>query len=267
MDVAVDKCVMGETDISALSLSDTSCNQGSGAIIDTGSQYIASTALEGCSTQMSVGTDTLEFSNKLIGDFDTSSSIISTYNRYQIDFLCEYASEYNDINAETEVTSVLVSGPTNSTGDLSFSLNTYTDATFNVLDNSGSIQVGSTLFFGITISQQIAGVVYTVTDCTVKNEDLSLEYNIFTNRCPNSRVHYTVYDNYDSALTTFSYTVFEFKANPGGVLHLSCNIVVCDATDSSSTCVSPVSCSRRKRRNVELVEGQTYYRVSKNIRT
>merc|ERR1712113_286027 len=184
--------------------------------------------LDGCSTAMTFDGDKIHFSNKLIGDFDQSSSIISTYNRYQIDFLCEYPSTYDDINADTEVHSLLVSGPTNSTGDLSFTLDTYTDASFTTLDNSGSIQVGSTLHFGIAISQPIANVVYTVTDCTVKNDDLSLEYNIMTDRCPNSRVHFNIYDNFDAALTSFSYTVFEFKANPGGILHLSCNIVVCD---------------------------------------
>merc|ERR1712050_58175 len=119
--------------------------------------------------------------------------------------------------------------------------------------------------FGVAISQTISGVVFTTTDCTVSS-DGGLEYGILNDRCPNTRVNFNIYDNYDEALNKFSYTVFEFKAEPGSDLHLSCNIVVCAASASDSTCAEAVTCARRRKRRAAISEGVTYYRVSKALR-
>lgn len=156
-------------------------------------------------------------------------------------------------------------GPNDGTGSLAFSLKTYTDATFASEDTSGTVRVGTTLYFGIEISQSITDVVFSVTDCTVKNSDMSLDYNILTNKCPNNRVGFQVYSGTDTDLNTFSYTVFEFKDDPASTLHLSCNIVVCSANDVDSTCATAASnCSRRRKRR-DLQQGVTYYRVAKDL--
>jgi hypothetical protein len=142
-------------------------------------------------------------------------------------------------------------------------LETYTDDTFTTKDDSGVVRVGTTLNFAIEISQEITNVEFTVTDCTVKNSDTTLSYDIMTTGCPNNRVNFKIYDNQDSASTMFSYTVFEFKNDNAATLHLSCNIIVCDASDATSTCASTPSCSSRKRRSFD--ESQTYYRVSMDL--
>merc|ERR1711981_427166 len=263
MSVAVDHCVMGETDISALSLSDSSCNAGSNSIIDTGSQYIASTSLDGCSTEMTFGQDNIQFVNYIKGDFDSGSSLISSYDRYSISLTCTYATQYDDISGSTDVTASLgTGGPNDGTGQLSFTLKTFTDGTFSSEDTSGTVRVGTTLYFGIEISQSINDATFSVTDCTVKNSDQSLDYNILTNKCPNNRVGFQVFNGNDGQLNTFSYTVFEFKDDPASTLHLACNIVVCSEQDASSTCAT--GCSRRRKRR-ELTAGVEHYRIAKDF--
>jgi len=266
MELQVDHCVMGNTDLASLSLSG-GCDSDSGNIADANGDFTATTSLDGCSTSMEFDDDSVTFSNYLEGTF-SSDGIISTADRYRVEFDCKYSTTYDDITKSTDVTASINSGPTDGVGELSFSLDTYTDASFAALETSDTVRVGSTLFFGVGISSPIVGLEFTVTDCTVySNEDHSdpdlLEYGILTGSCPNDRVNFVAYDKTDSDTTKFSYTVFEFKNSDATTLHLSCNIVVCDAGDQSSTCKYEPNCARKKRRALEA--GQKYYRVSKNL--
>jgi hypothetical protein len=156
-----------------------------------------------------------------------------------------------------------MSGPVDGEGALVFSLNTYTDSTFGTQDTSGTVRVGTTLYFTIEILNPIDDVDFSVTDCTVSNTDKSLSYDILTNRCPNNRVNFNIITNKSGTQTQFSYTVFEFKNDNAATLHLSCNIVVCQASDVLSTCASTAACGRRRRRSFD--DNQTYYRVAKDM--
>jgi hypothetical protein len=267
MELQVDHCVMGSTDLASLQLNG-GCDADSGNIVDANGDFTANTNLDGCSTVMSFNSENVTFTNYLEGTFG-GDGIINTGDRYRVDFECQYRTTYNDITKSTEVTASLNSGPTNGVGDLGFELDTYTDGNFNQLETSNTVRVGSTLFFGVSITAPISGLEFTVTDCTVySNNDHSdpdlLEYGILTGSCPNSRVNFVAYDKTDSDITKFSYTVFEFKDSDATTLHLSCNIVVCDATDNSSTCKYEPNCNRRKRR-AALEAGTSYHRVSKTL--
>jgi hypothetical protein len=185
--------------------------------------------------------------------------------RYKVDFSCSYSTTYNNIDSTTQVSSNIINGDHDGAGSFGFQIHTYTDGTYTTEDTSGTVTIGSTLNFGVAISQVINGVVFTTTDCTVSSQG-GLDYQILTDRCPNSHVDFTIVDNNDESLNKFSYSVFEFKAEPGSDLNLSCNIVVCAASAADSTCAEAVSCARRRKRRATIGEGITYYRVSKSLR-
>jgi hypothetical protein len=266
MELVMDTCVMGMTDLSLLKLGGN-CDSSNGAIQEVGGQYIASTTLDGCSTAMTFVNDVIQFQNTIMGDFADDATgadaIINTYDRYSVAFTCDYATTYDDIGTTTNVSSSIMSGPVDGEGTFDFSLLTYTDNTFTTLDTSGTVRVGTTLYFTIEIGQAINNVEFSVTGCTVSNGDKTKSYDIMTNRCPNNRVNFMSINNKDSAQTQFSYTVFEFKNDNAATLHLSCNIVVCDVNDALSTCNTAASCGRRRRRSFD--EQTTYYRVAKDM--
>jgi len=264
MSLAVDYCVMGNVGIEDLTMNGN-CNQASGHIIDNGSRYVATSALDGCSSGMTFDSDNVTFSNYLT-NFD-SSSIINTDSRYKVDFNCKYGTTY-DVSDTTEVEANIINGPTGGVGELTFTLDTYTDNTYTTLDTSGIVRVGTTLYFGISISNPINNVEFTTTDCTVYsdgdyNNPATLEYGILTGQCPNSHVNFQTFVSTSGQTTQHSYTVFEFKNSDSTTLHLSCNVVVCDAQGTGTTCQSTPSCSRRKRRSLE--EGVQYYRVNADL--
>jgi hypothetical protein len=197
-----------------------------------------------------------------------SNDIINTDARYKVDFNCKYNTKY-DVSDTTDVEANLITGPTDGQGELSFTLDTYNDATFTSMDTSGIVRVGTTLYFGISISQPINQVEFSVTDCTIYSDAdytnaATLSYEIMTGQCPNHHVNFVTHTGTSGTTTTYSYTVFEFKNSQSTTLHLSCNVVVCDAGATTTTCNSAPSCgARRKRRSLE--EGVTYYRVNADL--
>lgn len=264
MELTLDQCVMSNSDFASLHLDDGSCDSSTN-IAQSGSDFVVTTSLDACSTEMAFGDDTVSFRNHLRGAF--GSGALSSYDEYSIEFMCDYATKYDDISADTEVQPSVQSGPTDGTGSLSFSIVTFTDDSFNTVDDSGSVRVGTTLNFGIQISQEIAGVEFSVTSCEVKNSDQSLDYAIMmSDRCPNAFVNFILNQNSASSIVTASYTVFEFKNDAASQLHLSCNIVVCDASDGDSSCAAAPDCNgRRKRRSLNT--GLTYFRVARDLVT
>ena len=122
----------------------------------------------------------LTFSNFLEGTFG-DDPVINMNDRFKVDFSCKYATTYNNIDATTQVESSVNSGDHEGAGSLGFQLHTYLDDSFAVEDTSGSVQIGSTLNFGVEISQSISGIVFTTTDCTVSS-DGGLEYGILNDR-------------------------------------------------------------------------------------
>lgn len=266
MSLAVDKCVMGNVGIEDLVMNGA-CDQSTGNIVMSANneRFVATSALDGCSSGMTFDSDNVTFSNWLT-NFD-SDAIINTGARYKVDFNCKYGTTY-DVSDTTEVEANIINGPTGGVGELTFALDTFTDNTFTAVDTSGIVRVGTTLYFGISISNPINNVEFSTTDCTVYsdadyNNAATLEYGILTGQCANSHVNFQNFVTTSDSTTTHAYTVFEFKNSASTTLHLSCNVVVCDAQASGTTCKSTPSCNRRKRRSLE--EGVTYYRVNADL--
>ena len=109
------------------------------------------------------------------------------------------------------------------------------------------------LHFGVRTTIPITDLEFTVTDCKVysdsdtQNPDTK-HYVIMTNKCPNTRVNFQIYRGNDYGLTTFSFTVFEFRrAVEKSLLHLICSVVVCDINDQESVCKEPgVNCDSNR---------------------
>lgn len=268
MVLEADHCIMGNTDLNSISLKG-GCDADSGHISDNGEGFVVSTGLDECSSVMTFDDDYVKFSNTLSGTYD--NGIISTFDRYRVHFQCSYDTTYDDIGGATNVTSSINSGHTNDAiGELSFKLNTFEDDTFSTPDADGHAIVGTTLYYGVELENPITGVEFTVTDCQVYSDinfqdENTLQYNIFTNKCENSRVAFKVWEGTGHDLTKFSYTVFEFKNMEGfNTLYLNCRVVVCDASDVASLCNAEADCgSRRRRKRSVLEQGAQYFHVSK----
>jgi len=269
MEMRIRRCVMGTTEVELLGLDDSSCNKDSGNIRGDGSEYVVNVGLDSCSTQMTFGSGVVNFKNHLIGGTDINS-VISTVDRYTIEFSCDYLTTYNDVSSTSEVTASINGGGTGGTGQLSFEINTYTDDSYTTIDTSGTIQVGTTLYFGVAMTSPINNLIFTVTDCLVKSGTGadSLEYAIMTDRCPNTRVDFLIAENSHASLNKFSYRVFNFKNAEDDNLNLTCNVVVCSSVDSSSTCQSTPVCTRRRKRALNSLDriGETYFNVATSIR-
>jgi hypothetical protein len=156
MSLAVDYCVMGNVGIEDLTMNGN-CNEATGNIVDNGSRFVATSALDGCSSGMTFDSDNVTFTNWLT-NFD-SGAIINTNERYKVDFNCKYGTTY-DVSDTTEVEANIINGPTGGVGELTFTLDTFTDNTFTTLDTSGIVRVGTTLYKMLKISLSILSQVF-----------------------------------------------------------------------------------------------------------
>jgi hypothetical protein len=261
-----DECVYGDMDVSKLSLLG-GCDSSNGYITkSTSGQIVATAPLNSCSSSLEFSADNVTFGNSLLGE-----NIAFWSDRYQVHFDCVYPLNSNTDTESTSVHSYTVSGPTDGQGVFDFDIDFFSDNSFTTA-HSGAVRVGSTLYFGVKLANPISGVEFTVTDCNVYSDaDFSaastLEYGIYTNQCGNSRVNFLEHTRTDAALTTFSYTVFEFRTSSATTLHLSCSVRICDASLSSGTvCKDSPTCSRRGRGKRSAPEtGVVYYQVSKSL--
>ena len=110
MELKVDHCIMGNTDLDSISLKG-SCDSANGNIVDFDGHFIATTGLDECSTGMTFDEEFVSFSNTLSGTY--GSGLISTYDRYRVHFQCKYDTTYDNIGGATNVTSSINSGHTN----------------------------------------------------------------------------------------------------------------------------------------------------------
>merc|ERR1712226_849113 len=199
MSLSVQNCVMGNTDVERLRLDGTTCDFSSGHIVEDGANYVATVALDSCATSMVFNSNNVTFANALTGTYQDDGGIINTQDQYRVEFECAYDTEVDGISDSTEVTASVLTGPSIGQGEFSFDLKFFTDDSFSSEDTSGApVRVGTQLNFGVEFSNPIAGVEFTVTDCSVYSDsdytaDSTLEYGIFTNKCPNTRVAFTSY--------------------------------------------------------------------------
>lgn len=259
-----DECVFGDMDVSKLSLLGN-CDSTNGYITKSASGQIVATApLNGCSSSMVFSDTNVTFGNVLSG-----VNVAFWTDRYEVHFDCIYPLNSNTDDEDVTVHSYTLSGPTDGQGAFNFNIELFNDNTFTT-PLSNAVQVGSTLYFGVQLATPISGMEFTVTNCDVYSDAdfqaaSTLQYGIYTNQCSNSRVNFLEHTRTDSSLTTFSYTVFEFRTSAVTTLHLSCSVRVCDASLSSGTvCKDAASCGSRKKRSLN-EEGVTYYQVTKTI--
>lgn len=269
MEMRVRRCVMGTTETALLSLDDQTCGLNNRKVRGDGNEYVVSVGLDECTTQMTFGSNLVSFKNHLIGNLP-SDQTISTNDQYSIEFECDYLTTYDDVSSTSEVTSSINGGGTGGSGSLGFEIQTFTDSSYSTIDTSGSIQVGTTLYFGVAMTSPINNLVFMVTDCTVKSGQGSslLEYAVMTDGCPNTRVNFNVVENSQASLNKFNYRVFNFKNTDSDSLNLTCNVVVCSATDNTSTCATTPVCSRRRKRSLSSQDriGETYFNVATSLR-
>ena len=265
MQLKLEKCVMGNTNIESLNLNQDSCRSNSfhvSELTENDSQYyVANVGLDECQTQMSVDSNQIVFQNHLISGANYGNTI---------EFSCKYATEYSDVgdgvwqgtNLDSSINSAGLTdladnglinanevNPFGYLGHLGFTINFYKNHYFQKQKSKTmAFRAGQKLYFGVEMINPISNVQFTVTSCKIKNKDENLEYSIMTDRCPNTKVRFQIYDNLDNELTKFAYNVFEFKGVKSRTLHLACNVVVCDENDSDSFCQSEASCGNGRRR-------------------
>lgn len=260
--LSVDKCIMGNTNLDLLSLDSQSCSADSHHISEANGFYNINVRLDECSTSMEFADSKIIFANHLIGNFEESN--ISTVDRFNIEFQCKYDTQYDDISASTDVQSAITDGGQGGNGQLGFSLHSYTDDHFNQI-NEDAVTVGDVFYFGIRISSVIEGIEFSGIDCTVKSIQHDLEYKILTNKCPNTKVNFQIFDNIDSEEVRFAYKVFRFRNAAENTLHLVCSVTVCLEHLEDSTCRSVADCSKRRKRSL-IDEDYQVFKISKEIR-
>ena len=225
---------------------------------DTGS-WSFSTALDACSTSLRTAEDgTLRFGNTLRANAFNSNSMIFTTNSVLINVECSYAQIYNDIEIETSVLgSNYTSDVDETTGLFSFNLELYNDAALtDKADANDEQTIGEPLYFKLSQEHPVTGVVFTIDNCMVKDDNLNAEYAVIDNRCPDTFLNAAVTPNYSNSDSTMDYIAFTYPAfqfiqsaddQSAVTLRVVCSTVVCDSSDSSSVCAQGCSPGRRRR--------------------
>lgn len=167
--------------------------------------------LDECSTQVNANymNDSITFTQQLVSEANDfiqqtnnlgntgSNAIISHAPRVNIDFSCQYTSDYVTQESEVETVADDVTHHLISHGRFAYALETVTptSSNFNSLTNdwetkhsqddreNAAYMVGSTLYFRICSQHELSNVYFSVPDCTVKNWDETESYQIITNHC------------------------------------------------------------------------------------
>jgi len=142
-------------------------------------------------------------------------------------------------------------------GTFAFQLDLYTSDAF-AEPAVGPFRVGEKMYFSISQNPSVSNTVFRATKCTVWNNDLTLDYSLWTNG--NNPEPFTGIERWapfylDATSTAtcaakdfdrYSYTVFEFiDANQmpmsNSTVHVHCDIQVCVAQDdmTGSPCNIP----------------------------
>lgn len=231
-------------------------------------QWNLATSLDGCSTGLATNDDgTLSFDNTLRANSYNTNSIIYTSNTININVACSYANHYNDIEVETTVVGSDVNTDQDGQGHFSFNLEMFNDADMmSPVGENDVTTIGEPLYFKLSQQFPVAGVVFAIDDCVVKDDSNGQEYKVIENQCADVFVN-TVLTPASGDMVNFSYTAFQFVQNSedteSTALRLVCSAYVCNENDPDSTC--QMGCQARKRRSVSPAEKK--YHVSINMHT
>merc|ERR1711990_225285 len=111
-------------------------------------------------------------------------------------------------------------------------------------EDKGPFNVGDKMTFDVAPESQIPkDLSFTVTGCTVEDNESDLTYPIVQNSCPNNLVN-MMFDKFASKDSIeMTYTAFQFVklANQETSQTLKCSVHVCADNDSNSICHNPPS--------------------------
>merc|ERR1712134_139446 len=214
----------------------------------TGNIWSINTSLDSCQTSMVVETDsngveTLAFSNTVKFKSFSAGAAIYTQNQVNIDFTCNYDSNYDNIEVSdvTVVSENVDADSQDETGLFTFGLVQYMDSAFSDAADAGDQSpLGGTMYFQLTMANPVAGLDWVIRECVVIDDVLDLSYAIIDAQCPDTGLQVQTTDvGTPKSAINFSYMGFKFTQsvdNQQTNMKLRCSVTVCDASDSTSTC-------------------------------
>lgn len=126
--------------------------------------------------------------------------------------------------------------------ELSFELIAYDDNTYaNELDTNATLNAGNAVYLELSANAAFDSSTFSFapSSCTI-TEDVAdgQSYDLFDAECANDDVDFSM--SYDSSTETWKmeYVLFLFASEQQGAYILSCNVDLCIASDTSSTCAN-----------------------------
>lgn len=205
--------------------------------------YTLNSKLDECGFNAFSTENSIIFKNSFdVFKLNTNRAIYKTTN-LDINIECEFSSQVENISTNVDIQNQdqFVSG-TKVESQFTFSMEYYSDPTFSApLDRQLTKFVGEEMYFGIeTTSDQISGIDYYLSECTVSDDTNS--YDIISNGCirsPNySNVNFYLTPN--SLFETnigVSYRSFQFSADAGDTeMEMTCKVRACLEDECPSDC-------------------------------
>jgi len=225
--VQVDRCISPDT--SSAFLNDDQCEA------TIGDEFITvSFGLDQCGTKMEFSETLLDFNNEIF--LRTGNGVIMM-NEVSIDVSCSYQTNY-----VVEIATNVIAE------DQSVDLDEHDgEFQFGIMhgeEDTGPFNVGDVMTFDVAPKSAIPkDLSFTVTECTVEDNQSGLSYSIVQNSCPNTLVN-MAFDQFSSNDgIEMTYTAFQFVqlANQETQQTLKCSVHVCADNDSNSICHNPPS--------------------------
>jgi len=126
--------------------------------------------------------------------------------------------------------------------ELSFELNAFDDDSYaNALDVNATLNAGSPVYLELSANSAFdpATFSFAPSACTI-TEDIAngQSYDLFDSSCSNDDVDFSM--SYDSSTNSWkmNYVLFLFSSQQNGAYILSCDVDLCIASDSSSSCAA-----------------------------
>ncbi|CAG5103814.1 Oidioi.mRNA.OKI2018_I69.chr1.g949.t1.cds [Oikopleura dioica] len=184
--------------------------------------------LDGCETQVASEGNDLVFSNKLRAE-GRRNGFIQIAPNFEHSFECKFPRFVDDIHAKTTVHDPDFDAGANGEGELEFSLTTYQDEKFTEeATENDVVAIGDRVFVGLEMIDPISTLDFKITNCTVSDTALGLQFNVIENTCPDSFVKTEIFRERQEKIN-FSYTSFQFRAQEDDLTtqQLSCSVEVC----------------------------------------
>ncbi|CBY18720.1 unnamed protein product [Oikopleura dioica] len=247
------------TNAEDIKLLDETCDEDSFHIVRLGDRYRVEVKLDECGTTVAYDDvfETITFTNAISSGINMNAKI-NMKTRMNQEFSCVYSANVNIGDNNVNVTSTMASHDGENIGTFAFQLDLYTSDAF-AEPAVGPFRVGEKMYFSISQNPSVSNTVFRATKCTVWNNDLTLDYNLWING--NNPDAFTGIERwapfyFDATSTAtcaakdfdrYSYTVFEFidqnqMPMVNSTVHVHCDIQVCVAKDDMTGSPCNVDC-------------------------